>query len=312
MKKQAKQTKTHSDAALKVAEQFLPDVTAHVLANTKKLADGQFTTAYGNHAFLAADKDELPGQIILAIAKGDVPPPAKSEPEAPAKKAAKETAPAHPTDLLTVGDKFHAEARELTVLKATTLGDMDIGDSARADHAKDGVVGQLICRSNGDMWSVFQHKDKFISSNMGEIAKKSKTFLRRIGLGDLVEAAAAVENEGKKAKKAPKPAGPKAGEPGSGIVAVVNGRRITKGKKSLFGYSVTSVLRAMGAAGITFQQAEVILTKRDCMIGSYRQQIEAGKEGREAWGALAPLTTDQLAELRKDAKGVKVEAEAAK
>jgi hypothetical protein len=73
---------------------------------------------------------------------------------------------------------------------------------------------------------------------------------------------------------------------------------------TLFGYSICSVLRAMGKAGMTAQEAHNALAKTMRSVPNPTTiaiQVRAGKQGLR--GQVAPLTDDQMGQLRRLATG---------
>lgn len=81
--------------------------------------------------------------------------------------------------------------------------------------------------------------------------------------------------------------------------------RSTVALSKVFDYSVTSVLRWMGREGWTFADAQTVLTTMNAMPAdnTARIQLHAGKKGER--GEPAPLTKNQIKELKQTLKSAK-------
>ena len=90
----------------------------------------------------------------------------------------------------------------------------------------------------------------------------------------------------------------KALTPAAKKAAVVEKKQASKTGRTqhkLFDASVTAVLRALGKAGVTFEQAMIGLAKHKIELhpGTVRAQLIGGVKGR--YGELAKITKDQIA-----------------
>ncbi len=77
-------------------------------------------------------------------------------------------------------------------------------------------------------------------------------------------------------------------------------RRGGGGRLSLLGYPVTAVLRYMGANGWTYEEAIACLKRHNCepAEATIRIQLTAGKKGNKDRGEPAPLTPNEVKELK--------------